>query len=63
MKNNKINKSAFTIIELVIVVSILAMLMMMSYAPYMFYQDKLRVKLASKDIGQVLYTYRNLAIH
>ena len=63
MKNFKNKKSGFTLIELVIVVAILAMLMTMSYAPYMYYQDKLRVKMASKDIGQVLYNYRNLSIH
>lgn len=63
MNNLKNKRSAFTIIELVIVISILAMLMMLSYAPYIFYQNKLRVKIASKEIWQAIYDSKNLAIH
>ncbi len=60
MKNNK---KWFTLIELMIVITIVWILMMMAYAPYNYFQKKAELKMASKNIAKTLTESRNLAIY
>ncbi len=57
------NKKWFTLIELMIVVTIVWIMMMMVYAPYNYYKKKAQVKIAAKNIEKVLYIARNNAIY
>lgn len=59
MKNNK--KSAFTLIELMVVIAIMWVLLMFSYAPYDLYQNKARLKLATREVSQSLYDAKQKA--
>lgn len=58
----RINIKAFTLFELIIAITIIALLMVMSYAPYNYYSNKAKVKITAKEISQILYETRNLAI-
>lgn len=58
IKKNK----AFTLIELMIVISIISLLLLFSYAPYNFYQSKAKVRIASREVAQSLYEAKNMAI-
>ena len=60
MKNKK---SAFTLIELMIVIVIIAIMSMIVAAPYQFYQKKQKVKNAIASVAQTLYETRALAIN
>lgn len=60
MKNNN---NAFTLLELLIVMTILWLMMTMAYVPYSNFQKKVQLKIASKQIAQILNTSRNKAIH
>ena len=44
------DKKAFTLIELIVSISILVIVMMFSYAPYNLYQNRAKVKLATKPL-------------
>lgn len=59
----KFNKSWFTLIELMISITILMILVVMSFVPYSYYNNISKVKLASKDISQSISEARNLAIN
>lgn len=59
----KNNKDWFTFIELVVVITIVSILMLMSYAPYSFYNKKAQLKISAKQVSKILYETRNLAIH
>jgi len=63
MKKNKLHKQWFTLIELLITISIMAMITLMSYAPFAHYQSKQRVVNSAKIISQVLNDSRNSAIY
>ncbi len=56
------NKKAFTLIELMIVITIMVFMMMLTYAPYNYYQQKAKLKIASREISQSMYEWRNLAV-
>jgi len=56
-------KKAFTLLELLISITIAAILMTMAYAPYNYYTNKAKVKLTTKEISQILASSRNMAIH
>ena len=60
MKNN--NKW-FTLIELIIVITIIWIMMTMAYAPYNYFQKKAQVKIAAKEISKTISESRNMAIH
>jgi len=62
MKINRIYKW-FTLIELLISISILAILVSMTYAPYNLYQNKSKLNNSVKTISQSLSDARNLAIN
>lgn len=57
------NNKAFTMIELMIAITIVAFLMIATYAPYSYYQNKAKVKIATREISQVLYEAKNMAIN
>lgn len=61
MKKNK--KFAFTLIELVIAITIFFMLVTMTYAPYNYYINKAKIRTSIREISQSLYEVRNMAIN
>ena len=60
MKNNK---KAFTLIELMIVMTIMIILTMAMYTPFAHYQTKQKVRNSAKIITQVLNDARSQAIY
>ncbi len=56
------NKKAFTLVELMIVIVIMVLMMTLSYAPYNYYQQKAKLRIASREISQSLYEAKNFAI-
>ena len=60
-RNN--TKSAYTLIELIVVISIIMFLTVMTYVPYNFYSNKEKVRLWAKEISQTLSEARNMAIN
>lgn len=58
----KFNKKWFTLIELLIAITIFFILVVMSYANYAYYQNIARVKLSLKEISQSINTAKNMAI-
>ena len=57
------NKKAFTLIELMIAITIIVILTLASYAPYNYYQNKAKLKVATREISQFLYESRNMAVN
>lgn len=57
------NKKAFTLIELIISITIFFILVMMTYLPYNFFMNKQKVRNTTKEISQSLYEARNMAIN
>lgn len=57
----KKNNFWFTLIELMISITIFMILTMFTYANYAFYQNIARVKLSLKEISQSISTSRNMA--
>lgn len=62
MKKTKQNKKAFTLVELMIVIVIMVLMMTLTYAPYNYYQQKAKLKIASREISQSIYEARNFAV-
>lgn len=60
---NSKNLSWFTLIELMVAITIVAILMVMTYAPYDYYSNKAKVRITARDVSQLLTETRNLAIH
>lgn len=56
-------KKWFTLIELMVVFTIASILLIIAYTPYSYYSTKAKVRMTTKDISQILYESRNLAIH
>jgi len=54
---------AFTLIELIIVITILMVVSAVSYAPYNYYQNKAKLKTTASKISQLLYESRNKSIN
>lgn len=52
----------FTLIELMIVISIMWILLLFSYAPYTLYQNKAKLRLATREVSQTFSEGRNLAV-
>lgn len=57
-----LEKKAFTLFELIVAMSIAMILMMMTFAPYSYYQNKAKLKLSSREISQSFYEARNMAV-
>jgi type II secretory pathway pseudopilin PulG len=62
MKNNK-NKKAFTLIELMVVITIMIIMVMAVHTPYQVYKNKQKVRNSTKIITQALYESRAKAIY
>lgn len=56
-------KKAFTLLELIVVITIIWFLMMMAYAPYNYFQKKAELKIGAKNIEKTLLQARNKAIY
>lgn len=56
-------KKAFTLIELMITITIIVILTMVSYAPYSYYQNKAKLKVTTREVSQLLYEARNMAVN
>ncbi len=59
----KKNKKAFTLIELMITITIAVLLMIGIYAPYSFYSNKAKLKVGKTQIAKTIYEARNMAIY
>ena len=57
------NITWFTLIEMMVALSIFFILMTLSYIPYSYYEVKQRVKTGAKEVSQILYEARNMAIN
>lgn len=57
-----LNKKAFTLFELMVAMAIVFSLMLMSYLPYSHYQNKVKLKLSSREISQWFYEAKNMAV-
>lgn len=60
MKNQR--KKAFTLVELMIVIIIIWLMALLSYAPYNLYQKKAQLRVASREVSQALYESKNMAV-
>ena len=58
-----LNNKWFTLIEFMIVISILGIMMTITYAPYNLFIKKADLRNASKNISKTLSESRNMAIH
>lgn len=64
MKTNFLrDKKWFTLIELIISITIFLILVVSSYMPYAYYQNKAKLKIATKEISQWIYEARKLSIN
>jgi len=55
-------KGGFTLVELIVTITIIIILSLMTYLPYSHYQNKAKLKLASREISQSFYEAKNMAI-
>lgn len=64
IKNIHMNiKKWFTLIELMVSITIIAILSIMSYSPYSYYQNKASLKITAREVSQLLYESRNMAVN
>ncbi len=56
------NTRAFTLIELMVALTLLFVILWLTYVPYAYQWKKLAVKQAGKELSQSLYEARNLAV-
>jgi len=59
----KKNLKAFTLVELVVAISIFFAMVIATYIPYAFYQNKAKVNITIKNIAQSINEARNFAIN
>lgn len=59
MNNNK----WFTLIELMVTITIVGILSVMTYSPYSYFQNKASLKTTAREVSQLLYESRNMAIN
>lgn len=58
----KLNKKWFTLIEFLIAMTIFFILVVMSFANYLYYQNISKVKISLKEVSQSINNTRNLAL-
>ena len=59
----RLSSQAFTLIELMVVISIIILISVSFYSPYGFHQKKVSLKMGAKEISQSLAEARNMAIN
>lgn len=60
----KLNQTSwFTLIELLISITIFITISVMAFAPYGFYMNKAKVKFTNKELSQVIYEAKNMAVN
>lgn len=57
------NKKAFTLIEMIISITIVVILTMMTFAPYSYYQNKTKLKVTTREISQIILDWKNMAMN
>lgn len=57
----KKNISWFTLMEFLVASTIVVLLTLMTYVPYSHYQNKAKIKIASREISQSFYESKNMA--
>lgn len=57
----RINKTGFTLIELIVVMTIIVVISLMAFAPYAFYMNKAKVQYTNKELSQIIYEAKNMA--
>lgn len=57
------SKIWFTLIELMFAITIFMIVVWATYMNFSYYQNKMNLKLTSKDVSQALYSARNLAVN
>lgn len=57
------NSRAFTLLELMITITLFLMVSITIYVPYHFYQQKSHLKIATKQVEQFIQTARNSAVY
>ncbi len=60
---NKQSTSWFTLIELIVAMSIFFIMVISTYVPYNYYSQKAKLNVVVKEISQSLYNARNIAIN
>jgi len=63
MKNYWISIKWFTLIEMLIAITIFFIIVVMSYVPYSYYQNKAKLRISVKEISQSISEAKNLAIN
>jgi prepilin-type N-terminal cleavage/methylation domain-containing protein len=56
-------KKAFTLLELMITITIIVIIWGATYMNFAYSQNKMNLKLTAKDVSQALYNARNMAIN
>lgn len=62
-KTMQTSRFGYTFIELMIVITLVFIVTMMTYLPYSYYQNKMKIKQTGKEIAQLLYDARNDALN
>ncbi len=55
--------SAFTLIEFLIAITMVAIISVMAFVPYWYYLNKSKVKHTQKEVTQVIYEAKNMALN
>ncbi len=55
--------SAFTLIEFLVAMTIVALISVMAFVPYWYYLNKSKVKHTQKEVTQVIYEAKNMALN
>ncbi len=59
----KDNKKAFSLIELLVVITILIIVSLLIYSPYLFYRQKALLRQWVKEVSKSIYEARNIAMN
>lgn len=54
---------AFTLIEFMVAVTIFVLISLMAFAPYSYYINKSKVKQTGKEVSQLIYESKNMALN
>ena len=57
------NRSWFSLIELIIVMTIFIIISLISFAPYAFYMNKAKIQHTDKELSQIIYEAKNMAVN